>query len=138
MRRAPDSEAEALRHLAEDLYEQKRFAAGGIVEAGLRALAGGIERELLECAPGELVTRTMVAAWARGLDGAVLAGYRSLYAPESDSDVVRALDAMHRAARPAPAGPTVVPPATERCADCRRPLTAVDAERCEWCARRPS
>jgi hypothetical protein len=97
--KAPTTEAEALHQLAEDLRRDRRRAAAAIVDAGYRELAGQLVAELAECAPSDRVTLAMVRAWGARNDAAVLAGYQSLHAFDSDGDEDVALAVM--AATPA-------------------------------------
>jgi len=83
--KAPTTEGEALAQLADDLRRDGHLAAAAIVDTNLRELAGVIEQELLRRG-ADRVTVAMVRAWGARNDEAVLAGYRSLYAPETDGD----------------------------------------------------
>lgn len=89
--KAPATEREALQQLAEDLRRDRHHAGAAIIDAGHRGLAGSVVQEL---PLADRVTVAMVRAWGAGNDTAVLAGYRSLYAPETDGDEDVALTVM--------------------------------------------
>lgn len=97
--KAPTTEGEALVQLADDLRRDNFDTAAAVIDAGYRNLAGAVEHELL-VRRADRVTVAMARAWGAGNDTAVLAGYRSLYAPETDGDEDVALVEM--AAVPTP------------------------------------
>lgn len=99
--KAPSTEREALVQLADDLRRDSFDTAAAVIDAGYRNLAGAVEHELL-VRRADRVTVAMARAWGASNDTAVLAGYRSLYAPETDGDEDVALVEM--AAVPATPG----------------------------------
>jgi hypothetical protein len=89
--KAPTTERDAVAQLAEELRGAHHFVVAAALEAGYRELAGAAVAELVAISPRDTVGAAMLRAWGEGRDAAVLAGYRSLAAPETDGDVDAAL-----------------------------------------------